>query len=186
MESHRIIVIGSSAGGVQALILLVRALPRFFAAPICISQHLPSTRESTLVAILTRSGRLPVLHPRDGMALRDGIIFLAPPGHNMSLSTQGVVLTPVPLQRPSPSIDCLFESLALEYGPRVIGVILTGLLTDGTAGMQSIKRMGGTTIIQDPREALYPDMPQSVQDSCPIDYCLSLEQIAPLLHTLTN
>lgn len=186
MQRYRIIVIGSSAGGVEALALLVKALPRSFAAPICITQHLPTTRESSLPAILIYQGSLPVVYPRERMALRTGTIFLSPPGQNMTINVEGVGLTPVPLQRPSPSIDCLFASAALHYGPRVIGVVLTGLLTDGTAGMQSIKRMGGTTIIQDPLSARYPSMPLSVQRSCPIDYCLPLEQIAPLLHALTS
>lgn len=186
MQQHRIIVIGSSAGGIEALVLLVKTLPKFFAAPICIAQHLPATRESFLPAILTRHGRLPAVYPRDGMEPQPKIIFLAPPGQNMTISAEGMMLTPVPLQRPSPSIDRLFTSAALRYGPRVIGVVLTGLLTDGTAGMQSIKRMGGTTIIQDPLAAFYPSMPLSVQRSCPVDYCLTLEQIAPLLHTLTS
>lgn len=186
MQQHRIIVIGSSAGGVEALVLLVKTLPRFFAAPICITQHLPATRESFLPAILTHHGRRPVVYPRNGMEPQTGTIFLAPPGQNMTISAQGMMLTPVPLQRPSPSIDRLFASAALRYGPQVIGVVLTGLLTDGTAGMQSIKRMGGMTIIQDPLSARYPSMPLSVQRSCPIDYCLPLDQIASLLHALTG
>lgn len=186
MDHRRIIVIGSSAGGIQALILLVSTLPNSFVAPMYVAQHLAPTKESILPAILTRSGRLPVLHARSGMALQGGTIFLAPPGHNMSLSVEGVTVTPTPLQRPSPSIDLLFESAALRYGSHIIGVILTGQLSDGTMGMQAIKRMGGTTIIQNPLEALYPSMPQSVQDACPIDYCLPLEQIGARLHLLTR
>lgn len=186
MQRHQIIVIGSSAGGIEALVLLVKALPRTFAASICITQHLSPTRESLLPAILTRSGSLPVLSARDGMTLQAGTIFLAPPGHNMTIREEGVVLTHVPLQRPSPSIDRLFISAALSYGPCVIGVVLTGLRTDGTVGMQRIKGLGGTTIIQDPLSARYSSMPRSVQVSCLVDYCLPLEQIAPLLHTLTS
>lgn len=186
MKLHRLIVIGSSAGGIEALITLVGALPERFVAPICIAQHLPSAKQSTLPAILTRSGRLSVSCPADEVRLQDGVIFLAPPGHNLFMSGECVVVTPALLQRSSPSIDLLFESAASGYGSRLIAIILTGNLTDGTAGMQAVKHMGGTTIIQDPLEAAYPSMPRSAQDHCAIDYCLRLAQIAPLLQALTD
>lgn len=186
MKIHQLIVIGSSAGGIEALITLVGALPQDFVAPICIAQHLPSGEHSTLPAILTRSGKLAACYPPEGMRLQGGVIFLAPPGHNLSLSGECVVVAPAVQQRSSPSIDLLFESAASSYRSRLIGLILTGNLTDGTAGMQAVKHMGGTTIIQDPLEAAFPSMPQSAQDHCAIDYCLALAQIAALLQALTG
>lgn len=186
MGTHRLIVIGSSAGGVQALITLVSALPKHFATPICIAQHLPPLRASSLPAILTRLERLPTSHPPDGAQLRGGAIFLAPPGHHLSVVGKSVVLTRALRERPCPSVNLLFASAASSYGSGVIGVILTGLLSDGTVGLQAVKHAGGTTIIQDPLEAAYPSMPKSAQDHCTIDYCLTLAKIAPLLQALTG
>lgn len=186
MGIQRLIVIGSSAGGVEALLTLVSALPRHFATPICIAQHTSLLLPSRLPAILTRLERLPASHPFDGTRLLGGAIFLAPPAHNLSVSSEHVVVTRALQQQSCPSVNLLFESAASSYGPGVIGVILTGLLSDGMVGLQAVKHAGGTTIIQDPLEAAYPSMPQSAQDHCAIDYCLPLAQIAPLLQALTG
>ena len=186
MGSHRLIVIGSSAGGVEALITLVSALPKHFATPICIAQHTAPLIPSRLPAILTHLERLPAFHPADGARLLGGAIFLAPPAHNLSVSGEHIVVTPMWRERSCPSVDLLFASAASSYGSGVIGVILTGLLSDGTLGLQAVKHAGGTTIIQDPLSAAYPSMPQSAQDHCAIDYCLALAQIAPLLQALTG
>jgi two-component system chemotaxis response regulator CheB len=184
MARQRLIVIGSSAGGVAALITLVSALPEHFSTPICIAQHLSPLSPSRLPAILTSQGSLPASHPPDGARLQGGVIFLAPPAHHLSVSGEHVVLTPALQERPCPSVNRLFASAASSYASEVIGIILTGLLTDGTAGLQAVKQAEGTTIIQEPREAAYPSMPQSAQEHCPIDYCLA--QIALLLQTLTG
>ena len=186
MRIQRLIVIGSSAGGVQALITLVSALPKNFDTPICIAQHTPPLIPSHLPAILTRLETLPASHPPDGTRLLGGAIFLAPPAHNLSVTGEHVVVTRVLRQQSCPSVNLLFESAASSYGSGVIGVILTGMLTDGTAGLQTVKHAGGTTIIQDPLEAAYPSMPKTAQDQCVIDYCLALAQIAPLLQALTG
>ena len=97
-----------------------------------------------------------------------------------------MVVTRALRQQSCPSVNLLFASAASSYGSGVIGVILTGLLSDGTAGLQTVKHAGGTTIIQDPLEAAYPSMPKTAQDHCAIDYCLALAQIAPLLQALTD
>ena len=186
MESPRLIVIGSSAGGVEALITLVSALPRHFATPICIAQHTPPLRTSSLPAILTRLGGPPASHSPHGARLMGGAIFLAPPAHDLSVSGEHVVVTPALRERSCPSANLLFESAASSYGSGVLGVVLTGLLDDGTVGLLAVKRAGGITIIQDPLSAAYPSMPQSAQDQCAIDYCLTLAQIAPLLQALTG
>ncbi len=186
MGIQRLIVIGSSAGGVEALITLVSTLPENFSTPICIAHHLPPLRPSRLPALLARRGSLPASHPPDGVCLLGGAIFLAPPAHNLSVRGEHVVVTRALLQRPCPSVNLLFASAASSYGSGVIGVILTGLLTDGTVGLQAVKHAGGTTIIQDPLEATYPSMPKSARDHCAIDYCLALAQIAPLLQALTG
>jgi two-component system, chemotaxis family, protein-glutamate methylesterase/glutaminase len=186
MDIPRLIVIGSSAGGIEALITLVSALPEHFATSICIAQHLSPLKESVLPVILTRLERLPASHPHDGARLVGDTIFVAPPAHHLSVTGEQVVVTPVVRERSSPSVDRLFASAANSYGSGVIGIILTGLLRDGTVGLQAVKHAGGITIIQDPLSAAYPSMPQSAQDHCAIDYCLDLAQIASLLQTLAG
>ena len=182
LDIPRLIVIGSSAGGIEALITLVSAIPEHFATPICIAQHTSPLLPSHLPAILTRLGGLPATHPPDGARLLGEAIFLAPPAHNLSVSGEHVEVTQALRQRSCPSVNLLFASAARSYGSGVIGVILIGLLSDGTLGLQA----GGTTIIQNPLEAAYPSMPQSAQDRCAIDYCLALARIAPLLQQLAR
>lgn len=186
MAGASLIVIGCSAGGIEALLTLVSGLPRHLGPALCIAQHLSPSRPSHLPAILTRLGTLPASFPADGARLLAGAIFLGPPAHDLTVSGELVAVTPAQSLRSCPSVDRLFASAASSYGPRVIGVILSGLLSDGTRGMQAVKQAGGTTIIQDPREAAYPSMPQSAQDHCAIDYCLALARIAPLLQQLAG
>jgi two-component system chemotaxis response regulator CheB len=186
MVQPLLIVIGSSAGGIEALLTLVSGLPRYFGTALCIAQHLPAFLPSHLPAILTRQGNVPASFPADGARLLGGAIFLGPPAHDLTVSGTHVAVTAALDMRSCPSVDQLFASAASSYGSRVIGIILTGSLTDGTLGLQAVKQAGGTTIIQDPLEAAYPSMPQSAQDHCAIDYCLALIQIAPLLHELAG
>jgi two-component system chemotaxis response regulator CheB len=186
MAQPYLIVVGSSAGGIEALLTLVSALPRHFGTPICIAQHLSPSLPSHLSAILTRRGNLPAFFPVDGAQLLAGAIFIGPPAHDLAVIGRHVAVTPT-LQVPaSPSVDRLFASAASSYGSRVIGVILSGNLTDGTLGLQAVKQAGGTTIIHNPLEAVYPSMPQSAREQCAIDYCLALTQIAPLLQQLAG
>ena len=186
MAHASLIVIGSSAGGIEALLTLVSGLPRRLDIAICIAQHLPTSLPSHLPAFLTRLGTLPASFPADGTRLLAGAIFLAPPAHDLTVIGEHVAVTPAQRVRSCPSVDRLFASAASSYRSRVIGVILSGLLTDGTRGLQAVKQAGGTTIIQDPLEAAYPSMPQSAQDHCAIDYCLALIRIAPLLQELAG
>ncbi len=184
MSKHALIVIGTSAGGVPALITLVGGLSKELDAPICIARHTEPTRPSKLPDILTRLGTLPAFHPQSGSQLVPGHIFLAPPDHQLLIEGEQVIVVQKPLQQPRDDIDRLFQSAAVSYGSQVIAVILTGRLTDGTRGLQTVKEHCGTTIIQDPEEAAFPSMPRSAQTHCTIDYCLPLGQIAPLLQRL--
>lgn len=186
MSLYKLIVIGSSAGGIQALIKLVNILPRDFETPICIVQHLSPTKPSTLAAILTRQRKLPASHPINGQQLIPRHILIAAPDTHLSIRGTQVAVTQDRAQRYRPSINILFESAASSYGSGLIGVILTGMLTDGTIGMQAVKRNGGRTIIQDPASALFSSMPQSAKNHCVIDDCLPLDQIGLLLQRLTN
>jgi two-component system chemotaxis response regulator CheB len=187
MKNPYVIVIGSSAGGVTALQKLVAGLPATFEAPILVVQHVSADAKSYLPQILTNVGPLPAGHPKDGQPLLAGNIYLAPPDHHLLIEHGHILVKKGPKEnRFRPSIDALFRSAAYSYGPRVIGVILTGMLDDGTSGMWSVQRMGGTTIVQDPIEALYPSMPSSALQYVDVDYVVPLEQIGTLLVELTK
>lgn len=177
-----VVAIGTSAGGLDALRTLVAALPRDFLAPIAIVQHLSPDSPGILDDILRRSGALPATMPRTATRLRSGHIYVAPPDHHLVIEP-GVA---VPRHGPRencfrPAIDQLFRSAAQVYGPRSIGVVLTGNLDDGTAGLHAIKQLGGIAVVQDPDEAEFPSMPRSAATYVRVDHVARLRDIAPLL-----
>jgi two-component system chemotaxis response regulator CheB len=180
---ERIVVIGASAGGVDALSRIARELPGDFSAPICMVLHVSPDAPSLLPDILRRDSRLQVIHAEDGRKLERGFIYVAPPDRHVLVEinhTMRVVRGPRE-NRHRPAIDPLFRSAAAAYGAGAVGVILTGNLDDGTAGMVSIRRHGGRTIVQDPRDAAFPSMPQSVLRHMPVDQCVPLTEIVPAL-----
>lgn len=186
MPQTRLVVIGASLGGLSALRQIVRSLPPSFPAPICVVQHV-GAHKSILPALLTSSGEVPAVHPSDGEALKSGCIFIAPPDHHMRVEGETVKLLRGPKEHHTrPAIDPLFRSAALSYGKRTIGIVLTGLLDDGTPGMQAIRAYGGTCIVQDPAEAEAPGMPLNVIKHVDVDYCVRLNEIAPLLCRLVD
>ena len=187
MVKRDIIVIGASAGGVHALIDLMKRLPIDFGGSIFIVVHLPSDHKSYLPQILTRQTKMRALHPDDGSKIEPLTIYIAPPDHHLLLEKGHTLVKRGPKEnRFRPSINALFRSAAYEYGPRVIGVILSGLMDDGAAGMWTIKRFGGTTIIQDPADAIHPGMPESVIQHVEIDYQLRVEEMGPILGELSE
>jgi two-component system, chemotaxis family, protein-glutamate methylesterase/glutaminase len=187
LPGHDIIVVGASAGGVEALMTLVRALPANLPATVCIVLHLPAQSPSMLPSILERAGPLPALQAHDGAPIRHRQIYVAPPDHHLLIERGRLRVIHGPREnRHRPAIDPLFRSAACAYGSRVLGVILTGSLDDGTAGMQAVKQRGGIAIVQDPREALYPSMPRSAIENVAVDYCLPLAEIGPLLAQLAS
>src|SRR5215470_6686177 len=160
MAERNIIVIGCSVGGVEALQRLVSPLPQDFPAAFFVVLHLAPESTSVLPHILERSGRLPAIHPRDGEPVRKGRIYVAPPDKHLLIEDGKVRVVRGPKEnRHRPAIDPLFRSAARWYGPRVIGVVLTGSLDDGTAGLLSIKKRGGIAIVQDPKDAICGEMP---------------------------
>ena len=184
---NRLIVIGASAGGVEALKNVVNALPADLDAAVVIVLHLYPRSKSYLDEILARSAKLPVTQSVDQMPLRAGTVYVAPPDFHILVGRDRVILSRGPREnRHRPSINALFSSAAQEFGPDVIGVILTGSLDDGTAGLWEIKRAGGVAIVQDPEDALFPEMPQSALAHVDVDFVVKLSQIAPLLATLVQ
>ena len=183
-DGHDVIVIGASAGGVEALTALAQRLPTDLPAALFIVLHVPAYGTSVLPSILNRHGPLPAVHPRDGEEIRPGRIYVAPPDHHLLLDPGRVRLTRGPAENGHrPAVDTLFRSAARAYGPRVQGVVLTGTLDDGTAGLQAIKMRGGIALAQDPEEALFASMPRSAIENVPVDYVLPL---APLAETLVR
>lgn len=173
-------MVGTSAGGVEALMKLVEALPPDFPAPVVVVLHVAADSPSLLPQILSRHGRLPAQEAHDGERLRAGRIYTAPPDHHVLVEEDKTLRLSKGARenRHRPAIDPLFRSAALAYRSRCIGVILTGNLDDGTAGMLAVKRAGGTTIVQDPDDAVYPSMPQNVIEYVKVDFVLPLAGIA--------
>jgi len=186
-SSHHIIVIGASAGGVETLIEVVARLPEELPAPVFVVLHIPPFVASSLPEILSRSGPLPAVHPNDGEVINAGVIYIAPPDHHLLVENGSVAVKKGPKEnRFRPSIDALFRSAAYIYGPRAIGVVLSGALDDGTSGLWSIKRLGGFTIVQEPNQARFESMPRSALEHVEVDYRLPSTEIGALLGLLAK
>ena len=186
MATRDTIVIGASAGGVQALSTLIAELPPDLPAAVFIVLHIPSNVPSLLPQILSREARIPVAHAVDGEEITRGRAYVAPPDHHLLIEDSHVKLVRGPKENlHRPSIDALFRSAARCAGPRVIGVVLTGARDDGRTGMKAIKQRGGMAIVQDPFEAPFPSMPLSVMKDTKVDYSLPIREIGPLLVQLS-
>jgi two-component system chemotaxis response regulator CheB len=187
MPGHDIIVVGTSAGGHEALRTLVGALPADLPAAVFIVMHLSPQSPGVLPRMLARAGPLSAAHALDGEEIRSGRIYIAPPDHHLVLERGRVRVTRGPREnRFRPAVDPLFRSAAQTYGPRVVGVILTGALDDGTAGLWNVKARGGVTVVQEPREAFASSMPLSALRYVKVDYRLPLPEIASLLVRLAH
>src|SRR3954470_1007475 len=187
MPNNHVVVIGASAGGIEALRVVVAGLPRDFPAPIGIVLHMAPQSPGLLDAILSRAGHLPAVSVRDHARVKPGHIYVAAPDRHMLLEPGVVRATKGPREtRLRPASHPLFLSAAMVYGPAAIGVVLTGNLDDGTAGLWTIKQLGGIAIVQEPDDALFPSMPRSALEYTPVDYRVALADIAPLLVRLTT
>ncbi len=185
MPTRDIIVIGASAGGIDALKHLVRGLPAEFPAALFVVVHVPAHGPSVLPKILSRAGRLPAVHPVDGQPIEPGHIYIAPPDLHLLVKPGHVRLARGPRENSHrPAADPLFRTAAHNYGPRVIGLVLSGVLDDGTAGLQVIKRHGGVAVVQDPDDALYDGMPRSALAAVEVDYCVPVDAMPALLARL--
>lgn len=182
-KGHNIIVIGTSAGGLEASDELVGHLPDDIPAAIFIVQHMAP--QNTGVALLHRLGKYRSFHcalARNGETFRAGRIYICPADYHLLVKKNLVLVTKGAREnRYRPGIDPLFRSAAATHGPHVIGVLLTGVLDDGTAGLMAVKKCGGITIVQDPKEAAYPEMPQSALTNVGVTHCVPLSEISTLL-----
>lgn len=177
------IVIGASAGGVEALGLILPALPAKFGPSLLIVLHLPRERPSLLVEIYEKRCALPIREADDKEPIEPGTVYFAPPDYHMLVerNRQIALSTDEPVHFSRPSVDVLFESAADAYADRLLGVILTGANEDGAAGLHAIHRAGGVTVVQRPDSAKVPLMVVSALQRNPADFVLSLPQIAELL-----
>lgn len=182
-----LIAIGASAGGVEALSRLVAGFPADLPAALVVVLHHPAGCPSHLAEILARAGRLRATQARDGSPLKPGCILVAPPGFQLVTQDGRVRLLDIPrVNGVKPAVDPLFQSGARQYGSRLVAVVLTGTLRDGSAGLAVVRKAGGVAVVQDPDDAAYSEMPQSALDVAGADYCIPLKDMASLLESLSQ
>ncbi|HEX8631267.1 MAG TPA: chemotaxis protein CheB [Catenuloplanes sp.] len=183
----RVVAIGASAGGVEALRSLCAALPPDLPAAVLVVLHVPRSAPSALPGILTRSGPLPAHAAIDGEVLRPGLVYVAPVDRHLLIVENRVRLSVGPAENGHrPAIDPLFRSVARAFGPESVGVVLSGSRDDGAAGLTSIAAHGGVTMVQEPADALYPSMPLAALDQIRADHVLPAAKLAGVLGEISR
>jgi two-component system, chemotaxis family, protein-glutamate methylesterase/glutaminase len=188
MACRDVVVVGASAGGVAALQMLVAGLPRDFPASVLVVLHLSPHTPSLLHEVLARVSALPVTAAKDGEVMAPGHVYVATADRHLVIQPEGRMrMTRGPREnRSRPAVDTLFRSAAYFSGPRVIGIVLSGTLDDGTAGLWAIKDRGGLALVQSPDDAQYPSMPQSALRHVAVDYTLPVADMPALLSNLVR
>ncbi len=183
-----VVALASSAGGLEALSQVLTALPADFPAALVVVQHLDPRHRSLMAEILSRRTALRVQQAQAGDSLTPGTVYIAPPNRHLLVNGDGTLsLSQSELVHfVRPSADLLFESVAASYKERVIAVVLTGSGSDGSMGVQAVKKMGGTVIAQDEATAKYFGMPGAAIEAGAVDFVLALAEIAPALVTLVR
>ena len=187
MAGHDIVVMGASAGGIPPIERVLSALPSHFPAAVFITIHTAAEGPRLLSDVLNRMSSLPVSYAMDGDTVRKSRVYLAPPDRHMLLDNGVIRVTAGPREnRHRPAIDPLFRSAARAYGSRVVAVVFSGLLDDGTAGLKAISRHGCISIVQDPEEARFASMPLNAMENDSPKYVLPVQQIGPTLVRLVG
>src|SRR5262245_49705844 len=182
-----IVVIGASAGGLQAVQALLHELPGDLRACLLVVIHTSPSAVGVMPDLLSRAGTLPVVYARDGAPIEHGKMMVAPPDHHLLVEDSHVRLIRGPRENGfRPAIDPLFRTAAWAYGPRVVGVLLSGALDDGTEGLLAIQQAGGRTLVQDPAEATFPAMPLSAMRHVEVDHVATVREIAKQLVQLSE
>jgi two-component system chemotaxis response regulator CheB len=185
--AKRLIAIGASAGGVEAVIQILAHLPNDLPAAIAVVVHHPIRHLSALASILDRAGRLEALDARDGEVLQPGRILVAASAHHLVIQAGRVwLLDCARVNKVRPSIDPLFQSAAIEYGQLLVAVILSGTGNDGSAGLVTVRRAGGLAVVQDPDDAAFADMPRHALNAAGADYVASSREMPSLLDRLVR
>jgi two-component system, chemotaxis family, protein-glutamate methylesterase/glutaminase len=187
MIHREVVVVGASAGGIEALQQLLQSLPNHFDAAILVVLHTSSHAGSLLPQILQRSSHFPVVHPEDGEILLKRKVYIAPPDFHMLIEGNLIRIIQGPRENlHRPAIDPLFRSAASSWGRKAIGVVLTGSLDDGTSGLMLVQARGGAAVVQDPESAMFASMPASAREHVPDAKVLPLEEIGPYLQKLVQ
>lgn len=182
-----VFLIGASAGGIETVRELLRLLPSDFPAPILLVIHTPADSPGLLARVLNRHSNLLVVNATDGSKLQSARVYVAPPNFHLLIEGDRMRLLNGPVEnRHRPAIDPLFRSAARSLGPAAVGIILSGYLDDGCAGLSRINVLGGTTIVQDPDDVLVPDMPRNAMERLNPDYVVPIEELAPLMLRLAS
>lgn len=187
-KGHHIVVVGTSAGGLEALDEVIGQFQDGLPASVFIVQHLaPEATGEALVEVLGRHKALRCKMAEDGESFEDGTIYIAPADFHLLVKEKKVMVTKGAREnRYRPAVDPLFRSAAVTHGSAVIGVVLTGMLDDGTAGLVAVQKCGGVTVVQDPKDAAYPEMPQSAVNNLKVDHCVPLARMGALLEKLVR
>lgn len=180
---YKAVVIGGSAGGVEALNVILSALANDFALPVLTVQHLHASDDGSLARHVAGATRLPVIEPCDKAPIECGRVYTAPANYHMLVEREGTISLSVDerVNWSRPSIDVLFESAAHTWGESLIAIILSGANADGAKGIRVVKEAGGLTIAQDPADAKTPVMPQAAIDTKAVDEVMTAEKIGRLL-----
>ncbi|WP_407150628.1 chemotaxis protein CheB [Bradyrhizobium sp. ORS 86] len=187
MQNRDIIVIGGSAGATAPLRDILSRLPPDLPAAVFIVLHIPAHGIGILATVASAAGGLPVRQAESGMVIENGHVYLAAPDHHLLIHNGHIMLGRGPRENlVRPAIDPLFRSAALHYGPRVIGVVLSGLLSDGATGLTAIKRCGGLAVVQDPKDAISDEMPLRALEATTVDLCVPSARLGDVLSDLVR
>jgi two-component system, chemotaxis family, protein-glutamate methylesterase/glutaminase len=187
MANRDVLAVGTSAGGVQALLFLAEHVSRDFPASILVTIHLPSHSRPTLEEMLGRAGALSASFAVEGERVKKGHIYIAPPDRHLLLVGDRLMLGSGPRENNArPAIDPMFRSVAVCCGPRAVGVVLTGTLGDGASGLWALHQCGGVTVVQDPKDAAFPEMPLSALNRAKPDHVVRLADMPALLERLAH